>query len=61
MQEFGFKNRLEAVVYTYAVAQLLTNSEKLGLEEIFKKADSNCDGTISSEEFKQIMKERVAD
>jgi Ca2+-binding EF-hand superfamily protein len=32
----------------------------LGLAEIFKRADSNCDGTISSEEFKQIMKERIA-
>jgi hypothetical protein len=41
-----FKNRLEAVVYTYTVSQLLNNSEKVGLEEIFKRADVNGDGTI---------------
>jgi calcium-dependent protein kinase len=43
------------------VSQLLTNSEKIGLEEIFKKADSNCDGIISPAEFKEIMKGRIKD
>lgn len=49
------------MVYTYTVSQLLTNSEKLGLEEIFKRADSNSDGTISPAEFKEIMKSRITD
>ena len=49
------------MVYTYTVSQLLTNSEKLGLEEIFKRADSNSDGTICPAEFKEIMKGRITD
>jgi Ca2+-binding EF-hand superfamily protein len=49
------------VVYTYTVSQLLTNTEKLGLEEIFKRADVNGDGTISLAEIKEVMKDRIKD
>lgn len=42
-----FKNRLEAVVYTYCISQLVTNEEKAGLEEVFKKIDTDFDGIIS--------------
>jgi Ca2+-binding EF-hand superfamily protein len=56
-----FKNQLEAVVYTYTVSQLLTNSEKIGLEQLFKKADVNSDGSISPAEFKEIMRGRMKD
>jgi hypothetical protein len=42
-----FKNRLEAVVYTYCISQLVSNEEKLGLEDVFKKIDTDFDGIIS--------------
>lgn len=48
-------------MYTYTVSQLLTSPEKVGLEEIFKKADTNGDGTISPAEFKEVMKTRITD
>lgn len=44
-----FRNRLEAVVYTYCISQLVTNEEKKGLEEVFKKIDTDFDGIISIE------------
>jgi Ca2+-binding EF-hand superfamily protein len=44
-----FKNRLEAVVYTYCISQLITNDEKRGLEDVFKKVDTDNDGIISLE------------
>ena len=59
MEQFGvktiimqFKNRLEAVVYTYCISQLVTNEEKNGLEEIFKKVDEDHDGIISMDELR---------
>lgn len=53
-----FENKLQAVVYTYVVSQLLTNDEKKFLFETFKALDQNHDGVIESNELRMALKTR---
>lgn len=42
-----FKNKLEAVVLTYVVSQVLSSTDKLPLLKSFIEADKNSDGVLS--------------
>lgn len=53
-----FQNKLQAVVYTYIVSQLLTTDEKKFLLQTFKKLDKNKDGVIESSELFEALKEK---
>ena len=41
-----FENKLEAVVYTYIVCQLLSSEEKYDLIAYFKDLDKNKNGVL---------------
>lgn len=53
-----FENKLQAVVYTYIVSQLLTSDEKKFLFITFKELDKNNDGVIESCELFEALKDR---
>ena len=50
-----FSNKLEAVVYTYIVSQILSSEEKRVLKDLFSQLDHNHDGVISTIEFKEAL------
>lgn len=53
-----FSNKLEAVVYTFIVSQILNSQEKETIKELFQKLDKNHDGVISSQELRQALLNR---
>lgn len=55
IETFKFKNKLEAVVYTFIVSQLLNTEEKSDFIEIFEDLDRNHDGVISKVEFRESL------
>ena len=55
IETFKFKNKLEAVVYTFIVSQLLNTDEKSDFIEIFEDLDRNHDGVISKVEFRESL------
>ena len=55
IETFKFRNKLEAVVYTFIVSQLLNTEEKSDFIEIFEDLDRNHDGVISKLEFRESL------
>ena len=51
-----FKNKLQAVVHTYIVSQLLTSEERTELLGLFRSIDKNENGILDLEEIKQVLK-----
>ena len=58
IETFKFRNKLEAVVYTFIVSQLLNTEEKADFIEVFEDLDRNHDGVICKAEFRESLARR---
>ena len=50
--KFEFKNKLQESLYLFIINNLVTKDERKELAQVFRKLDSNHDGTLSSREIK---------
>ena len=52
-----FKNKFEAVVYTFIVSQLLKSDQKMEIIQCFQSIDRNGDGVLSLREVSEALNE----